>query len=69
LLLTNLDKLKSQIQEMGAEEFASLVYDCDNADSVAAEFNSCTYCNSIDDCLDISCKECFVRFLKQEALS
>ena len=65
--MTNLEKLKFQIQEMSPEEFASLVYDCDNSDSIVANFNNVSYCDSINDCSDITCKECFVRFLKQKS--
>lgn len=52
--MTNLEKLKSEIAEMNAEEFR---------DWYCADF----VCIQIGRCLEAECKDCILKWLKKES--
>lgn len=63
--MTNLDKFKQYFQTLTAQEVANLVYHPDTCCEL--EPASDNFCCSIPGCLEISCEECFARWLESEA--
>lgn len=62
--MTNLEKFKQHFQTLTAQEIANLVYHPDT--SIEFRPGRDDFCQSVDECFDMTCEECLVRWLESE---